>query len=62
MAFLPSPPQVIAASFLTGVRWTSAQILLQKEELGLSHPLDAIFHLQPIMILALLPLAVFIDG
>ena len=54
--------QVISASFLTGVRWTSAQILLQKEELGLSNPLDTIYHLQPIMILTLVPLATLVDG
>jgi solute carrier family 35 protein C2 len=53
---------VITASFLTGLRWTSAQILLQKKELGLSNPLDTIFHLQPIMILTLVPLAAFADG
>ena len=54
--------QVISASFLTGVRWTSAQILLQKEDLGLSNPLDTIYHLQPIMILTLVPLATLVDG
>ena len=29
---------------------------------GLSNPIDTVFHLQPVMILTLLPLAVFVDG
>ena len=30
--------------------------------IGLSNPVDTVFHLQPIMILTLLPLALFVDG
>lgn len=29
---------------------------------GLSNPVDMVFHLQPVMILALLPIAVPVDG
>jgi solute carrier family 35 protein C2 len=53
---------VIIASVITGVRWSTAQLALQKEELGLSNPVDTVFHLQPVMILTLLPLAVLVDG
>ncbi|XP_065913916.1 solute carrier family 35 member C2-like [Dysidea avara] len=53
---------VIAASVITGIRWTSAQMLLQKQELGLNNPINTVYHLQPVMILTLLPLAFLIDG
>lgn len=53
---------VISASVITGLRWSTAQLALQKEELGLSNPVDMVFHLQPIMILTLLPLAIVVDG
>lgn len=53
---------VIGASVLAGLRWSVAQLVLQKEELGLHNPVNTVFHLQPAMILTLLPLAIFIDG
>lgn len=53
---------VLMASFLGGIRWTLTQILMQKEELGLQNPIDAMFHLQPIMFLSLCPLFISIEG
>lgn len=53
---------VLMASFLGGIRWTLTQILMQKEELGLQNPIDAMFHLQPLMFLSLFPLFVSIEG
>lgn len=53
---------VMLASFSSGLRWTLAQSVTQKHELGLGNPIDMIFHIQPIMILFLLPLAVYIEG
>jgi len=53
---------VLVASIITGLRWTTAQLTLQKEELGLSNPIDTVFHLQPVMIITLLPLAIYVDG
>jgi solute carrier family 35 protein C2 len=50
------------ASFCSGLRWTLAQTVTQKHELGLSNPIDMIYHIQPTMILALLPLACYIEG
>ena len=29
---------------------------------GLSNPIDTVFHLQPVMIITLLPLAIYVDG
>ena len=50
------------ASFSSGLRWTLAQIVTQKHEIGLSNPIDMMYHIQPGMILALLPLAVYVEG
>ena len=35
---------------------------MQKSELGLDNPIDMIYHVQPFMLLSLLPLAVAIEG
>jgi len=53
---------VLSASFLSGIRWTLSQLIMQKSSLGLSNPLDMVFHVQPIMILALLPFAIAFEG
>ncbi|PVD21368.1 hypothetical protein C0Q70_19541 [Pomacea canaliculata] len=53
---------VLAASVLSGLRWTLAQMILQKHELGLHHPLDMMYHIQPWMILTLLPLSAATEG
>lgn len=52
----------LTASGLSGLRWTLAQILTQKQELGLHNPLDTLYHLQPFMTLTLMPLAFYIEG
>lgn len=48
---------VMSASVLAGMRWTLAQLVMQKNELGLHNPIDMMYHIQPWMILALLPLS-----
>ena len=50
------------ASFTSGIRWTLAQTVTQKHEIGLSNPIDMIYHIQPGMILSLLPLAIYVEG
>jgi len=50
------------ASVCSGLRWTLAQTLAQKHEMGLSNPIDMIFHIQPTMIITLLPLALYVEG
>ena len=47
---------------LPGIRWTLSQLIMQKAQLGLSNPIDLVFHVQPIMILCLLPFAVTFEG
>ncbi|KAG7521146.1 hypothetical protein JOB18_043434 [Solea senegalensis] len=53
---------VLLASFIGGIRWTLTQILMQKSELGLQNPIDAMFHLQPLMFFGLFPLFLFNEG
>ncbi|XP_005092130.1 solute carrier family 35 member C2 [Aplysia californica] len=53
---------VMMASVLSGLRWTLAQIVLQKKDLGLQNPLDMMYHIQPWMILALFPLSAGMEG
>jgi len=52
----------LTASFLSGIRWTTAQLIMQKSKLGLSNPLDMIFHIQPLMIITLLPFSIGFEG
>ncbi|CAG5128877.1 unnamed protein product [Candidula unifasciata] len=53
---------VMTASVLAGLRWTLAQVLLQKDQIGLHNPLDMMYHIQPWMMVALLPLCVGVEG
>lgn len=46
----------------SGLRWTLAQLLMQKSKLGLSHPLDMLYHVQPWMIVMVLPFAISFEG
>ncbi|KAH9419416.1 hypothetical protein DERP_010628 [Dermatophagoides pteronyssinus] len=48
---------VLSASMLSGLRWTLSQKLMQRKESSLSHPIDMMYHIQPWMIIGLLPLA-----
>ncbi|KAL5022679.1 hypothetical protein ScPMuIL_001834 [Solemya velum] len=53
---------VMAASSLSGLRWTLAQIVTQKSEIGLHNPIDMMYHVQPWMIVGLLPLSAAFEG
>lgn len=53
---------VLLASFIGGIRWTLTQLLMQKAELGLHNPIDAMYHLQPLMFIGLFPLFLFNEG
>eukprot|EP00112_Aurelia_sp_Birch-Aquarium-sp1_P002317 Seg1254.2 transcript_id=Seg1254.2/GoldUCD/mRNA.D3Y31 product="Solute carrier family 35 member C2" protein_id=Seg1254.2/GoldUCD/D3Y31 len=52
----------LTASAVSGIRWTTVQLLMQRETLGLKNPIDTIYHLQPVMALSLLPLCLVIEG
>lgn len=53
---------VMSASFLSGLRWTLSQMVMQRSEMGLGNPIDMIYHIQPWMILTLLPFAFAFEG
>ncbi|XP_062606768.1 solute carrier family 35 member C2-like, partial [Saccostrea cucullata] len=53
---------VLSASLLSGLRWTLAQLVTQKQKLGLHNPLDLMYHIQPWMMIGLLPLSVYFEG
>ncbi|XP_072930918.1 solute carrier family 35 member C2 [Epargyreus clarus] len=53
---------LLLASFAAGVRWTFAQLLMQKSKLGLHNPIDMVFHVQPWMFLSLLPFVIMFEG
>ncbi|XP_046390909.1 solute carrier family 35 member C2 [Ischnura elegans] len=53
---------VLFASFISGLRWTLAQLVMQKSKLGLQNPVDMVYHVQPWMIVALLPIALAVEG
>ena len=48
----------LTASSMSGFRWTLSQMLMQKKELGLENPVDAIYHLQPVMVISIAPLLI----
>ncbi|KAF6022042.1 SLC35C2 [Bugula neritina] len=52
----------LAASVTSGLRWGLTQKVAQRGELGLTNPVDFMYHIQPWMICGLLPLAVGIEG
>ncbi|XP_023937957.2 solute carrier family 35 member C2 [Bicyclus anynana] len=53
---------LLLASFAAGLRWTFAQLLMQKSKLGLHNPVDMVFHVQPWMFLSLLPFMIMFEG
>ena len=53
---------VMSASFLSGLRWTLSQMVMQRSEMGLANPIDMMYHIQPWMIVTLLPFAFGFEG
>jgi len=53
---------VMLASVMGGLRWTIAQLVMQKKEIGLANPIDMIYHIQPWMIIGLIPLVIPFEG
>lgn len=53
---------LLFASLSSGIRWSFAQVIMQKSKLGLHNPIDMIFHMQPWMIVAVLPFTLGFEG
>ncbi|KAL7293386.1 hypothetical protein TKK_0013152 [Trichogramma kaykai] len=52
----------LLASLTSGIRWTVAQLIMQKSKLGLKNPIDMMYYMQPWMLLAITPVAMVIEG
>ena len=52
----------LLASFASAIRWTMAQVIIQKSKLGLKNPIDMMYYMQPWMILSLFPLSLWFEG
>ncbi|KAJ1367986.1 hypothetical protein KIN20_029498 [Parelaphostrongylus tenuis] len=50
------------AASCTGVRWTVSQLVMQREEQALNHPLDMVAHVQPWMLIPIVPLIIIFEG
>lgn len=53
---------LLIASLSAGIRWSFAQLLMQKSKLGLHNPIDMIYHMQPWMILAVVPVILIFES
>lgn len=43
-------------------RWTFSQLVMQREDHAVRHPLDMIIHVQPWMLIPIIPLVAFFEG
>ncbi|XP_043266513.1 solute carrier family 35 member C2 [Venturia canescens] len=50
------------AALSSGLRWTMAQLVMQKSKLGMSNPVDMMYYMQPWMLFAILPVALYFES
>lgn len=53
---------LLFASLSSGIRWSFAQLIMQKSKIGLHNPVDMVYHMQPWMILSVLPFTIGFEG
>eukprot|EP00051_Salpingoeca_urceolata_P029966 m.491581 g.491581 ORF g.491581 m.491581 type:complete len:373 (-) comp30349_c0_seq1:147-1265(-) len=53
---------VMLAAVTGGLRWVLTQLVLHKEGLGLTHPVDTVFYVAPAMALTLFPFALALEA
>lgn len=53
---------VLTAAVLSGVRWTFSQTVMQRSQLGLENPVDFMYHIQPVMLITLVPFLGALEG
>lgn len=53
---------LIFASLCSGIRWSFAQLVMQKSKLGLHNPIDMIYFMQPWMLLSIVPFTIAFEG
>ncbi|XP_074097468.1 solute carrier family 35 member C2-like [Cotesia typhae] len=52
----------LLASFASGLRWTMSQLIMQKSKLGVKNPVDMMYYMQPWMLIAIFPIALWFEG
>eukprot|EP00128_Syssomonas_multiformis_P007315 Colp12_sorted_trinity150504_noHs@10447 len=53
---------VMTAAMLGGLRWVLTQMLMHKKSLRMHNPIDTLYHITPVMGLAMVPFAAAIEG
>ncbi|XP_065225176.1 solute carrier family 35 member C2 [Planococcus citri] len=53
---------VLLASFISGLRWTLTQFVMQQSNLGLRNPIDMMYHIQLWMFLLIWPFSILMEG
>lgn len=53
---------LLLASMVSGMRWSLAQLIMQKSKLGLHNPVDMVYFMQPWMIASILPFTIGFEG
>ena len=53
---------ILIASLSAGIRWSFAQLLMQRSKMGLHHPIDMIYYMQPWMMVAIIPSIAIFEG
>lgn len=53
---------LLFASMVSGMRWSLAQLIMQKSKLGLHNPIDMVYFMQPWMIASILPFTIGFEG
>ncbi|XP_012238323.1 solute carrier family 35 member C2 [Bombus impatiens] len=52
----------LLASFLSGIRWTMTQLVMQKSKLGMKSPIDMMYYMQLWMLLPIVPVMIWFEG
>ncbi|XP_043248362.1 solute carrier family 35 member C2 [Colletes gigas] len=52
----------LLASFLSGIRWTMTQLIMQKSKLGMKSPIDMIYYMQLWMLMPIIPVMLWFEG
>lgn len=52
----------LIASFSSGIRWTLAQLVMQKTKLGFKNPIDMMYYMQPWILLSTVFVTFLLEG
>ncbi|XP_033222139.1 solute carrier family 35 member C2-like isoform X1 [Belonocnema kinseyi] len=52
----------LLASLSSGIRWTLAQIVMQRSKLGIRNPVDMMYYMQPWILVSIIPMTILFEG